>query len=741
MKIQDILNRIRGWIALAGAQLRASEQLSGPGRRKNVQLALYIVIIVLINLVNLTMNYRCDLTRNHTYSLSRKSIDIVSHLKENLKIKVLFSKDLPPQHTSIFRYLHDLLEEYDYYANEYFSYEIVDEKDLEKSANDYGIRPVQSQEFENDQVKVRRTYMGLVIQQSDVIEKIEAITDPTGLEYNITSLIQKMSSKIDGLLRLEKPIEVTLYMDSSLKILPIEGIDTLAQKVKEAVDKCNQANYDKLRFHFIDPSVDRNASISADLYGVTKLNWKAGQDRSGKVIPAGEAYLGIVLKSQVKVDLIDLSVSPTLLGKNVIVGLDTLEDRINNGVGSLVSANPRIGYSTGHGEVDLNDQQSPQGGAILKQVLSDVYDIKDIDLTRDEIPGELGLLIVNGPRKEFTEQELYKIDQFLMKGKAALFFLDSFQEVNMGQQNMFGGQPIVLPVTVGLDPMLKHYGVAVNKNIVLDSTCARGNVGGAIKEFYHVPIIRKLGFDQENVITKYLKGVAFIKASSIDVDAGIVKKLNLSTSKLVSSSDESWQMTGQINLNPFFMMPPENKDEMKKYSLAVLLSGKLDSYFKDKKVPKAPASEIGTDKEKKEPLKEIVTVQKLDVTVPTGTTRMIVVGTSEITRSYFLMNSKRIISSALSDADDQDKIFANGFLIHSMADYLLGNSYIPEMSSKSLDFNPLEKTSDTKKMVLKALNFAGIPIFVVLAGLVIWRRRLMRKKRLQERFSHEVKYE
>jgi ABC-type uncharacterized transport system involved in gliding motility auxiliary subunit len=738
MKIHDILNMIGARVDQIVSYVRGGgpKGVGGPERRKNVQLILYIVIIVLINLVSLTLNSRCDLTRNRTFSLSDRSKEIVSNLKENLKIKVLFSKDLPAQHSSIYRYLVDLLEEYKYYSNEYFSYEIVGEKELEKEANDYGIRPVQSQEYDNDQVKVRRTYMALVIQQSDIVDKIEAITDPTGLEYNITSLIEKMSGKIDGLLRLKQPIQVMLFMDGNLKLLPIDGIDGLADKVKEAVAKCNTANYDKLRLNIVDPSVDKNAGISAELYGVTKLNWKQGLDRYGKPIPAGSAYLGIVLKSEDKSELVDISVAPTLFGKNVITGLDKIQDRINNAVGNLVSSNPRIGYITGHGEVDVNDQQSPQGGAILKQVLSDVYDIQDVDLTKEDIPADLGIIMVNGPRKQLSEHELYKIDQFLMKGKSAIFLLDSFTEINLGQQNMFAGQqPVVLPVQTGLDPLLKFYGVSVNKDIVLDMSCAKAPVGGAVRDIYYVPIIRKAGLNKESVITKYLKGLAFLKASSVAVDAERIKQLKLSRYDLVDSSDESWLMTGQVNFNPFFMAPPQNKGEMKKHSLAVLLSGKFESYYKGKDVP--PADEKEKDKEKR----ESIHVSKMDGTVQAGTTNIIVIGTSEIARSGFLMNSKRIMSSVMADGDERDKIFSNGFFIHSMADYLIGNSYIPEMSSKSLGYNPLEKTGDTKKIILKSINIAGVPLLVVLAGLVIWKRRRERKSRIQRQFSGEVKHE
>jgi hypothetical protein len=63
------------------------------------------------------------------------------------------------------------------------------------------------------------------------------------------------------------------------------------------------------------------------------------------------------------------------------------------------------------------------------------------------------------------------------------------------------------------------------------------------------------------------------------------------------------------------------------------------------------------------------------------------------------------------------------------------------MSSKSLGYNPLDKTSDSKKIILKSINIAGVPIVVILAGLLIWRRRQQRKKFIHELFSGEAKHE
>ena len=251
---------------------------------------------------------------------------------------------------------------------------------------------------------------------------------------------------------------------------------------------------------------------------------------------------------------------------------------------------------------------------------------------------------------------------------------------------MLGSQPVVVPVNTGLDGLLRAYGVVVNKNIVLDSSCARAPVSGAIKEIYHVPIIRKAGFDRESVITKYLKGLAMIKVSSVDVDAATARRSSSRHATLVSSSDESWQMTGQVNLNPFYMMPPENKDEMTRYGLAVLVAGKFDSYLQGTGGARAGR------RRKRGRAPETITVQKLEKTVPSGTTKIIVVGSSEITRSYFLMNAKRIISSALSQSrtsrtrSSPTASSSTAWPIISWA-----TSYIPEMSSKSLDYNPLDK--------------------------------------------------
>ena len=49
-----------------------------------------------------------------------------------------------------------------------------------------------------------------------------------------------------------------------------------------------------------------------------------------------------------------------------------------------------------------------------------------------------------------------------------------------------------------------------------------------------------------------------------------------------------------------------------------------------------------------------------------------------------------------------------------------------------------QKTGDTERFVYKSINIAGVPIFIIIIGLFIWRKRIARRKFIQKEFSGEV---
>jgi len=190
---------------------------------------------------------------------------------------------------------------------------------------------------------------------------------------------------------------------------------------------------------------------------------------------------------------------------------------------------------------------------------------------------------------------------------------------------------------------------------------------------------------------------------------------------LVSTSPQSWLMEGRIDFNPFYMSPPPGV-EMKSYPVAVLASGKFESFFKGKDIP----SEIQASQKKN----NLGAVNKLDSTITSGKSELLVVGTSELNSSGFLTSARRILSGGSGSG-----VYSNDILVHSMVDYLAGYGYVPEMKSKNLDFNPLVKTGDHTRFLLKLINIGLVPVFVILTGLAVWRRRIARRRFIENQFS------
>ncbi len=680
--------------------------------QRNIQLMLIILGIILFNIVMAVLPFRIDLTRNSNYSLTDKSREVVSNLNERLKIKVLFSKDLPAEHVAVQRYLNDILEEYDFYGNKYFSYEIVPEDQLKAQATDYGINPVVSTEFVNDQQKKRNVYMAVVIQHADLTETIDALATTVGIEYEITSRIEKMAAKVDLLRNMKDNLMLTLYLDPRVFNLGIEDIDSLEETVRRAVDRNNLMNYDRLRFQVLDPSVMPGEKDPSVKYGLTRIMWRPVQG-----LPGGNTPFGMVLEGNGKFKKIDFELMPTLIGTTAIVGLETLAERINNAIGDIVGSGQKIVYVRGHGIPELSDMRTFQGAGLLSQMLSQSYEVVEVDLAAEDIPADAAVVIINGPQEAFSDIEKYRVDQYVMHGKSLLYFVNNFTE--MQTQEMMGGS-IVLPVETGLDELFASYGIKINKNWVLDRKSAPINYGDRIMEYPLIPLITREKLSRESVVTKYLNTVLFAKASSIDIDENM-KARGVKFTDLVSTSDQSWIMEGRMQNNPLFMVPPQGV-QMKSYRVALLAEGRFDSWFKGKPAPVVTGG--------KKQGSAFTSSSKLDSTVESGASRIIVVGCSDITRSGVMSQARKMLSgSGMSEA------YSNDIFIHSLVDYLAGRDYVPEMKSKSLDYNPLAKTDDGMRFLYKLINMGLVPASVVVTGAVIWRRRRIRRKLVETEFT------
>ena len=727
---------------------------------KYYKFILYLVIVILVNLVGMKIFFRLDLTSNGLYSLSRASKSAVATLKEPLTINVFFSKNLPAPYNNIENYLHDMLDEYGAHAKNFLSYRFFDvnakEGDLSEraeenrqKAQDYGISPVNVQTIEQDEAKIQRAYMGMVFIHGDIIERIPAITSTDGLEYQITSTLQKMNNKISALLNLDEKIKVKLVQSSSLlqikEKLNVLGLESLKNQIQSRVNVLNGKVYDQLEFVFIDPTTTTPPVEEIQAYERFGFQWPELENEDGSVIPAGQAIIALGLEyggKSIERQLLDKSLQLTNMGlqeEYKLVEMDQIDAFIESNIDSLINIHDEIGYLSSHGTLSLStslppqlQQMQPQTGMLTKfdALLRDSYSVTQIDLKSDEIPETIDTLIIAGAKEQFSDWELFQIDQFLMKGKSLAVFAETFNEIQQNaNQQMYGmSQPVFLPINTGLEKLLDHYGISVKKAYVMDENCfvSQDPTAGEMP-LYFAPIIKDENINHKLNFLENIKILQMLKVSPVEIDKEKTETNKLKAVQLFSSSLDSWEMAGQINLMPWMINPPSNRQDLKMIPLAYLLEGDMPSYFADKPVPEKPKEEPSGEEgqdleaEQEQPVIEESRIKDKKSVLATGKPgKLLVVGSGDILKDNVL--------------DDQGRSPNSVFLLNSM-DYLHNREDIAVMRSKNQRFNPLKDTKAATRTVVKIFNIVGVPILFILFGFYVWVRRKAKKRMIQNLFN------
>ena len=724
---------------------------------KYFKLFIYLVIIVLINVAGITLFFRIDLTENHIYSISEASKKVVSSLSEPLTINVFFTKNLPAPHNNTERYLHDLLEEYAIHANSYFNYKFYDvspeaegidplTRENQNLANNYGIHPVQIQVYEEDEVKFKKAYMGLVLIHGDMVERIPTITSINGLEYKLTTAIQKLNNKISALLNLKDKIKVMLFLSSSLKsVAPLMGLNQIPEypeKLKESIERLNAKNFGKLEYTYIDPSKEPSKEPLWKQYDLMQLQWP---NLSGGNIPAGNGMIGLVMKYGEKVrkiPLLKVLRIPIIGTQYDLVDVDKLEDIVNNNLETLVDINQDLGYLAGNGTLSISGfspmgRQNPDDISTFSNLISKTYSLKPIDLKDQSIPDSLNCLVIPRPTEKFSDYELYQIDQALMKGTNLALFIDAFKEINPNNQQGFGFNrgPNYVPLDTGLDKLLSYYGIRIKKSYVLDENCHKQtlprNMGGGERSIYFAPIIKNKNINHDLNFIRSIKGLVAVKISPLELDETQISKNNLKAVKLFTSSEKSWEISKNISLNPMFLPPPPPDDEMQRFSLAYIVEGEFPSYFAGKPIPEKKSQDEkkeakGKTETTSEPAKKETNVDMSKITSQGET-----ISKGKPAKIFLMASSEMLKNNVLDPEGDSP----NDMFILNTIDALNHREDIAAMRSKVLSFNPLNDTGSLTKTFVKTFNIAGLPVLLVLLGLIVWLRRHSRKKQIQMMFQ------
>jgi ABC-type uncharacterized transport system involved in gliding motility auxiliary subunit len=705
---------------------------------------LYLLVVVLINVAGITLFARLDLTRGRSYSLSEVSRKVVSSLSEPLTINVFFSRNLPAPYNTVEQYLRDLLEEYGLQANRFFNYRFydvsaeegdipADARENQKLASTYGIHPIQVQVIEKDEVKFQRAYMGLVLIHGDLIEQIPTITTTDGLEYRITTAVRKMNDKISALLRLTGRIQVNLFLSPALSsIAPLMGLKQMPElpaEIEKTVNALNAKTYGKLEYRFGEPPADERFEEFAKTHNLLALSWPASND--GK-IPAGKGAVGLVVEygdRKITLPLIDVVRVPIIGTQYKLLGMEELGRLIDSSVESLIDINSRLGVLADRGAAPLAGApgappDDPQAFGNLRELVSRNYAVTPVRLSDGAIPEGLACLMIVKPREKFSDFDLYLIDQFLMQGKSLALFPDAFEEAQMP------GQAVYTPIDTGLDALLEHYGVRIQRAFVLDENCYRqempAQLGGGERPIYYAPLIKTRFIDQDLGFMQNIRSLVAVKVSPLELLAERAAQNRLKAYRVLATSERSWEMKPPINLNPMTLRPPAQKEEMRSRPVAYLLEGGFPSFFAGKPLP----------------IREAGPKQAGEAEPPAAAAPP-AIDTSKIERRaqfiekgkpgrIFIMASSEMLRNVVVDESGRG---ANTVFALNVIDHLNGREGIAVMRGKEQKFNPLLDTSAGSKTFIKSFAIAGLPVLVALFGVGVWFHRTARKKRIRAMFA------
>jgi ABC-2 type transport system permease protein len=723
-------------------------------RSKYIKLVLYLVVIILLNVAGVTLYFRGDMTNNHVYSLSAVSKKVVSTLTEPLTIEVFFTKNLPAPHNNTEQYLRDLLKEYSLHANKYFNYRFydvdpesngiggTDSDSNQQKARDYGISPVQIQMIEKDEVKFKRAFMGVVLIHGDIIERIPALTSTDGLEYKLTTAIQKLNNKVSALLALKDKVKIRLVLSSSIyQVAPYMGLDQLKDypnEIQKIVDKINPKNYDKLDYAHIDPTRSPEKAEKIVKHDIMQINWpdihKAG-------VEAGSGRIGLFMQYKDKVRVIPLLQVlrlPVFGTQYQLADTAALEEEINVNLDRLIDIHQEIGYLAGYGMLPMGSlgPMAPRNEESLNRfstLINRNYSLKRIDLDKTPIPDGLKCLVIARPLEKLSDYALYQIDQALMRGTNLAVFADAFKQARpTGREPFMAGQQFnFVPMDTGLEKLLAHYGVRIKKSIVLDENAYKQRrppqQGGGEQLIYFAPIIQGEHINKKLDYTRNIKGLIAVKNSPLELVQKRLDAEGVTAHLLFSSSDRSWEMRNRVMLNPAFISPPSSDAEMASKPLAYLLEGSFSSYFDGKPMPEKPqekpaspeeGEDITPSADKKADLSNITEKGAFRAKSPPA--KIFVVASSEMIKDQLL--------------DDQGTT-TNAMFVLNMIDVLNDREPMAAMRSKAQQFNPLNETSSTVKTFVKAVNIVGLPLLVIVFGLIVWARRHARQKMIQLKFQ------
>jgi ABC-2 type transport system permease protein len=393
----------------------------------------------------------------------------------------------------------------------------------------------------------------------------------------------------DLLKNMEEQVEIDVFLEGDFPA----GFRKLANSTEEFLQLLKDNSSSKIRYRFISPEEmiegarntygDSLMSLGAVPINLT-VQKKAGET-SNIIFPVAllrykgqQSLVNLYPGASGRISQDEINSAEALMEYQFAKALDKLSN----------TEKPGIAYSIGNGE--------PVDGRTydIRQTLDADYKFGLIDLNKTgPIPGDVNVLLIVKPAVTFTEEEKFKIDQFVMQGGKLLCFIDDLY----AEQDSLAFKPetIAFDRNLNLTDLFFRYGVRINTDLVMDLQCDMLPfvVGGTAEnpqyEFLHWNYFPLLSPAEGQSLSKNLGYVAGKFVNSVDtITVAGVKKSPL----LISSANSRIISTpALISLNENKNVPEDAQFKRNAIPVAMLLEGNFTSLYKNR-VAKAQSDSL-----------------------------------------------------------------------------------------------------------------------------------------------------
>ncbi|HEX7862465.1 MAG TPA: Gldg family protein [Verrucomicrobiae bacterium] len=366
--------------------------------------------------------------------------------------------------------------------------------------------------------------------------------------------------------KLDTPVQIRFYATQG-KDMPVQ-FKTYAQRVEDILNEYRKYGGNKISVKKFDPQPDSDAEESAALDGV-----------EGQGSPFGDKiYMGLAIS------MLDSKVAIPVLAPD---RERLLEYDITRAIANVMTTEkPVVGVMAGlpvFGQ--MNPMMMQMGGGrqepwLFINELKRDFDVREVQPMVDKIDDAIKILLVVHP-KNLTDQALYAIDQFVLRGGKLMVFVDPMSVVD--SRNAPQNNPLQGAMNAGssLDKLTKAWGLEYDvSKVVADmvySTKINRRQGAPPEDAPAILSLTSEAVNTNDVVTAQVDSILMPFAGSF---SGTPAE-GLKQTVLLHSSPNSMPVEKFMAEFGAEGITKDFKASGKEHALAVRLTGKFKSAFPD----------------------------------------------------------------------------------------------------------------------------------------------------------------